>query len=67
MLHLQQSSHQSKNIGWETKNGHEISRNILKSCSLEDWLKSVDILKPHMEKHGLKLIFATESADGQSI
>ena len=38
-----------------------------KSCSFEDWLKLVDSLKPHMDKHGLKLIFATESADGQSI
>ena len=28
MLHLQQLSHQSKNIGWETKNEHEISRKI---------------------------------------
>ena len=38
-----------------------------KTCSFDDWLKLVDRLKPHMEKHGLKLIFATESADGQSI
>ena len=38
-----------------------------KSCSFDDWLKLVDRLQPHMDKHGLKLIFAMESADGQSI
>ena len=38
-----------------------------KTCSFDDWLKLVDSLQPHMDKHGLKLIFATESADGQSI
>ena len=38
-----------------------------KTCSFEDWLKLVESLKPHMDKHGLKLIFATESADGHSI
>ena len=27
----------------------------------------VESLQPHMDKHGLKLIFATESADGKSI
>ena len=38
-----------------------------KTCSFQDWLKLVANLQPHMEKHGLKLIFATESADGKSI
>ena len=38
-----------------------------KTCSFEDWLKLVDSLKPQMDKHGLKLIFATESEDGNSI
>ena len=38
-----------------------------KTCSFEDWLKLVDSLKPQMNKHGLKLIFATESEDGNSI
>ena len=38
-----------------------------KTCNFDDWLKLVDSLQPHMDKHGLKLIFATESADGQSI
>ncbi len=38
-----------------------------KTCSFDEWLKLVDSLQPHMDKHGLKLIFATESADGQSI
>ena len=38
-----------------------------KTCSFQDWLKLVDSLETHMQKHGLKLIFATESADGQSI
>ena len=67
MLHLQRLSRQSKNIGWETTNGCEISRNIKKNCSFADWLKLVDSLQPHMNKHGLKLIFVTESADGKSI
>ena len=38
-----------------------------KSCDFKRWLKLVDGLKPHMNKHGLKLIFATESEDGTSI
>ena len=38
-----------------------------KTCSFEDWLNLVESLKPQMDKHGLKLIFATESADGNSI
>ena len=38
-----------------------------KTCSFNDWLKLVDSLQPHMDKHGLKLIFATESANEQSI
>ena len=38
-----------------------------KTCSFGDWLKLVDSLQPHMDKHGLKLIFAMESSDGQSI
>ena len=38
-----------------------------KTCSFDDWLKLVDSLQPHMDKHGLKLIFATESADGRAI
>ena len=28
------------------------------TCSFERWLKLVDDLKPHMDKHGLKLITA---------
>ena len=35
-----------------------------KECSFESWLKLVDDLKPHMQKHGLKLIVATETEDG---
>ena len=38
-----------------------------KTCSFEDWLNIVDSLKPQMDKHELKLIFATESEDGNSI
>ena len=38
-----------------------------KTCSFEDWLKLVDSLRPQMDKHGLKSIFATESEDGTSI
>ena len=38
-----------------------------KTCSFEDWLKLVDSLKPQMDKHELKLIFATESEDENSI
>ena len=38
-----------------------------KSCSFEGWLKLVDDLKPHMDKHGLKLIVAMESDDGTRI
>ena len=38
-----------------------------KSCSFERWLKLVDDLKPHMDKHGLKLIVAMQSDDGTKI
>jgi hypothetical protein len=38
-----------------------------KSCSFERWLKLVDDLKPHMEKHGLKLIVAMQNDDGTRI
>ena len=38
-----------------------------KECSFESWLKLVDDLKPHMQKHGLKLIVATETEDGTRI
>jgi hypothetical protein len=38
-----------------------------KSCTLDRWLKLVDDLKPHMDKHGLKLIVAMESEDGTRI
>jgi len=38
-----------------------------KSCDFERWLKLVDDLKPHMNKHGLKLIVAMESDDGTRI
>ena len=38
-----------------------------KTCSFEDWLKPVDSLKPQMDKHELKLIFATENEDGNLI
>ena len=38
-----------------------------KSCSFERQLKLVDDLKPHMDKHGLKLIVAMESDDGTRI
>jgi len=36
-------------------------------CTFESWLKLVDDLKPHMQKHGLKLIVATEAEDGTRI
>ena len=38
-----------------------------KTCSFNDWLELIDKLKPHLEKHGIRMIFATESEDGQSI
>ena len=38
-----------------------------KECTFESWLKLVDDLKPHMQKHGLKLIVATETEDGTRI
>ena len=38
-----------------------------KECTFESWLKLVDDLKPHMQKHGLKLIVATEAEDGTRI
>ena len=34
---------------------------------MERWLKLVDDLKPHMDKHGLKLILAMQSDDGTRI
>ena len=33
------------------------------TCSFERWLKLVDDLKPHMDKHGLKLITAMSNED----
>ena len=33
------------------------------TCSFERWLKLVDDLKPHMDKHGLKLIAAMSNED----
>ena len=33
------------------------------TCSFERWLKLVDDLKPHMDKHGLKLITAMTNED----
>jgi len=41
--------------------------NKTKECSFERWLKLVDDLNPHMEKHGLKLIVAMENEDGTRI
>ena len=38
-----------------------------KTCSFERWLKLVDDLKPHMQKHGLNIVVATETEDGTSI
>ena len=38
-----------------------------KECTFESWLKLVDDLKPHMQKHGLRLIVATEAEDGTRI
>ena len=38
-----------------------------KETSFESWLQLVADLKPHMQKHGLKLIVATETEDGTSI
>ena len=38
-----------------------------KSCSFERWLILADHLKPHMDKHGLKLIVAMQSDDGTKI
>ena len=38
-----------------------------KECSFQSWLKLVDDLKPHMQKHGLKIVVATETEDGTSI
>ena len=47
--------------------GMRILGSFKKTCRFEDWLKLVDSLKPQMDKHGLKFIFATESEDGNSI
>ena len=33
------------------------------TCSFERWLKLVDDLQPHMDKHGLKLITAMSNED----
>ncbi|MBT4568821.1 MAG: hypothetical protein HOC45_13030 [Marinovum sp.] len=33
------------------------------TCSFERWLKLVDDLKPHMDKHGLQLITAMSNED----
>jgi hypothetical protein len=38
-----------------------------KTCSFNDWLELIDKLKPHLEKHGIRMIFAAESEDRQSI
>ena len=38
-----------------------------KTCSFERWLKLVDDLKPHMQKHGLNIVVATETEDGTRI
>ena len=35
-----------------------------KSCSFKRWLKLVDHLKLHVDKHGLKFIVAMQSDDG---
>ena len=51
----------------KNKMGMRFLASFKKTCSFEDWLKLVDSLKPQMDKHGLKLIFATESEDGTSI
>ena len=47
--------------------GMQFLGSFKKTCSFEDWLKLVDNLRPQMDKHGLKLIFATESEDSNSI
>ena len=38
-----------------------------KSCSFERWVKLVEVVKRHMDKHGLKLIVAMQSDDGTKI
>lgn len=38
-----------------------------KTCSFNDWLILVYRLKPHLEKHGITMIFAAESEDRQYI
>ena len=38
-----------------------------KSCTFERWQQLVSDLKPHTDKHGLRVIFATESEDGSMI
>ena len=35
---------------------YEFLATFKKFCTLEQWLKLVDDLKPHMDKHSLKLI-----------
>ena len=41
--------------------------NKTKECTFKRQLKLVDDLKPHMEKHGLKLIVAMQNEDGTRI
>ena len=53
-------------MAWEQKKMRFLAT-FKKSCSLERWLKLVDDLKPHMDKHGLKLIVAMQSDDGTRI
>ena len=38
-----------------------------KTCTFERWQQLVSDLKPHTDKHGLRVIFATESEDGSMI
>ena len=38
-----------------------------KTCTFERWQQLVNDLKPHTDKHGLRVIFATESEDGSMI
>lgn len=38
-----------------------------KTCTFERWQQLVSDLKPYTDKHGLRVVFATESEDGSMI
>ena len=61
------NSYSVKHITPERERNMRFLATFKKSCDFERWLKLVDDLKPHMNKHGLKLIVAMESEDGTRI